>query len=189
MNEGRCLNDDNVAVPERNPPHRASVLVLFIGPRLPRAADGVSEFGFGQTAERCPAAGDAFAGCIPCARNVIHLPFPKVSLRGGIDRRVTEHKWRTVNLTAPRGFIAVTKPELGTKRLCAHCGAKFYDLQHAPITCPKCSAVFEAVQVRPRGVADPVRGAVREVAPVMQETQEAQSLDASAEAPGKKKPN
>src|SRR5712675_1487094 len=42
----------------------------------------------------------------------------------------------------------MTKPELGTKRLCAHCGAKFYDLHHSPITCPKCGRVFEPMEER-----------------------------------------
>ncbi|MBX9758783.1 MAG: TIGR02300 family protein [Beijerinckiaceae bacterium] len=32
--------------------------------------------------------------------------------------------------------------ERGTKRLCAACGARFYDLAHNPIHCPKCEAVF-----------------------------------------------
>ena len=32
----------------------------------------------------------------------------------------------------------MSKPEWGTKRLCQACGAKFYDLQRAPIICPKC---------------------------------------------------
>jgi uncharacterized protein (TIGR02300 family) len=36
----------------------------------------------------------------------------------------------------------VAKPELGTKRLCGNCGAKFYDLLRNPIVCPKCSTVF-----------------------------------------------
>jgi len=36
----------------------------------------------------------------------------------------------------------LAKPELGTKRLCQSCGAKFYDLQKDPIICPKCSTVF-----------------------------------------------
>jgi uncharacterized protein (TIGR02300 family) len=36
----------------------------------------------------------------------------------------------------------MTKPELGTKRLCASCGARFYDLLHSPITCPKCGTVL-----------------------------------------------
>ncbi|MBO0711819.1 MAG: TIGR02300 family protein, partial [Acetobacteraceae bacterium] len=32
----------------------------------------------------------------------------------------------------------MAKAELGTKRLCANCGAKFYDLNKDPIVCPKC---------------------------------------------------
>jgi uncharacterized protein (TIGR02300 family) len=85
----------------------------------------------------------------------------------------------------------VAKPELGTKRLCAHCGAKFYDLNHAPITCPKCGAVFEAVQVTSRGGrGEAARAAPREVEPVVAETPEAEFVsleEADAEAQGKKK--
>jgi uncharacterized protein (TIGR02300 family) len=36
----------------------------------------------------------------------------------------------------------VAKPELGTKRLCPNCGAKYYDLNRDPIICPKCNAAF-----------------------------------------------
>ena len=45
----------------------------------------------------------------------------------------------------------MAKPELGTKRLCQSCSAKFYDLQKDPIICPKCSAVFHpaVAAVRP----------------------------------------
>ena len=39
----------------------------------------------------------------------------------------------------------MAKPELGTKRLCASCGAKYYDLNRDPIVCPKCGDVFETV--------------------------------------------
>ena len=39
----------------------------------------------------------------------------------------------------------MAKPELGTKRLCASCGAKFYDLGKDPIVCPKCETVFHPV--------------------------------------------
>ena len=84
----------------------------------------------------------------------------------------------------------MAKPELGTKRLCAHCGAKFYDLNHAPITCPKCGTVFEAVQVTSRARGEAARAAAREVEPVVPETQEAEFVsleDADAEAQGKKK--
>jgi uncharacterized protein (TIGR02300 family) len=84
----------------------------------------------------------------------------------------------------------VAKPELGTKRLCARCSAKFYDLNQAPITCPKCGAVFEAVQERSRWRTD-ARAPVREVQPLVPETHEAEFVsleDADAEAQGKKKP-
>jgi uncharacterized protein (TIGR02300 family) len=39
----------------------------------------------------------------------------------------------------------VAKPELGTKRLCPGCGAKYYDLNRNPITCPKCGTLFDVV--------------------------------------------
>ena len=39
----------------------------------------------------------------------------------------------------------MAKPELGTKRLCGSCGAKFYDLGKDPIVCPKCGTVFQIV--------------------------------------------
>src|ERR1700733_7823742 len=45
----------------------------------------------------------------------------------------------------------VAKPELGTKRLCGSCGAKFYDLGKDPIVCPKCGTVFEIVVPVARG--------------------------------------
>lgn len=45
----------------------------------------------------------------------------------------------------------VTKPELGTKRRCSSCEAKFFDLNKEPIVCPKCTAVFVPPQ------PDPVR--------------------------------
>jgi len=41
----------------------------------------------------------------------------------------------------------VAKPELGTKRLCQSCGAKFYDLSKDPIVCPKCGTVFVAMAI------------------------------------------
>jgi uncharacterized protein (TIGR02300 family) len=53
----------------------------------------------------------------------------------------------------------VTKPELGTKRLCAGCNAKFYDLNKSRIVCPMCEAVFEPPKpapVRPRRALDPI---------------------------------
>ena len=37
----------------------------------------------------------------------------------------------------------MAKPELGTKRQCQNCGAKFFDLNKDPIVCPKCGTVFQ----------------------------------------------
>ncbi len=45
----------------------------------------------------------------------------------------------------------MTKPELGTKRRCNSCEAKFFDLNKETIVCPKCMAVFVPAQ------PDPVR--------------------------------
>ncbi len=38
----------------------------------------------------------------------------------------------------------MAKPDLGMKRQCQHCGAKFFDLNRNPIICPKCATVFQA---------------------------------------------
>jgi uncharacterized protein (TIGR02300 family) len=38
----------------------------------------------------------------------------------------------------------VARPELGLKRQCMSCGAKFYDLARDPAVCPKCGAVYQA---------------------------------------------
>ncbi len=43
----------------------------------------------------------------------------------------------------PRELIAVAKVELGTKRQCQNCGAKFFDLNKDPIICPKCGTIFQ----------------------------------------------
>ena len=42
----------------------------------------------------------------------------------------------------------VAKPELGAKRQCQNCGAKFFDLNKNPIVCPKCGTIFQGVAAR-----------------------------------------
>lgn len=37
----------------------------------------------------------------------------------------------------------MAKPEWGAKRTCQSCSARFYDLAHSPIICPKCGATVE----------------------------------------------
>ena len=36
----------------------------------------------------------------------------------------------------------MARPELGTKRHCLNCGAKYYDLNREPIACPSCGTVI-----------------------------------------------
>ena len=42
----------------------------------------------------------------------------------------------------------MARPELGMKRQCLSCGAKFYDLARDPATCPKCGAAYQAAASR-----------------------------------------
>ena len=44
----------------------------------------------------------------------------------------------------------MAKPELGTKRVCVACGARFYDLTKIPAVCPKCSSEQPIEQPRAR---------------------------------------
>ena len=43
----------------------------------------------------------------------------------------------------------VVKAELGTKRTCPSCAARFYDLLKSPILCPKCGTSFMAATILP----------------------------------------
>jgi uncharacterized protein (TIGR02300 family) len=86
----------------------------------------------------------------------------------------------------------VAKPELGTKRLCANCGAKFYDLSKDPIVCPKCQTVMTITAARSRSESAAARAAAaakpaEEVA--VPETADAEFVsleEADAESQGKK---
>ena len=83
----------------------------------------------------------------------------------------------------------MAKPDLGTKRLCAGCGAKFYDLNRTPIVCPKCETQFVPVVVAPRTRPDtPKPVPVAET--IVPETTDAEFVsleDAEAEEQGGKK--
>ena len=88
----------------------------------------------------------------------------------------------------------MAKPELGTKRLCANCGAKFYDLSKDPIVCPKCATVFVppvAARGRPEPVAPVVAPAPVEEEVVVPETADAELIsleEAEKETEGTKGP-
>ena len=87
----------------------------------------------------------------------------------------------------------MAKPELGTKRLCSNCGAKFYDLSKDPIICPKCHTTMAVAALsarsRPEPAAAPRPMAARQEEAVVPETQDTEFVsleDADAEAQGKK---
>jgi uncharacterized protein (TIGR02300 family) len=89
----------------------------------------------------------------------------------------------------------VAKPELGTKRLCGNCGAKFYDLNKDPIVCPKCATVMAlaavTTRVRPEAPRPAAAAAAAEEEVAAPETAEAEFVsleEADAEAQGKKAP-
>ncbi|MFC0388286.1 TIGR02300 family protein [Muricoccus vinaceus] len=46
--------------------------------------------------------------------------------------------------------------ELGLKRTCVACGARFYDLGRSPAVCPKCGTEQPAEQPRAKRVAAPL---------------------------------
>ncbi|TCH98822.1 TIGR02300 family protein [Roseococcus sp. SYP-B2431] len=48
----------------------------------------------------------------------------------------------------------MAKPELGLKRTCVACSAKFYDMGKQPAACPKCGTEQPAEQPRPRRSAN-----------------------------------
>src|SRR2546422_8662383 len=115
---------------------------------------------------------------------------------GAIDTGSATRQVKHLNFRPAQGTRTVAKPELGTKRLCGNCGAKFYDLSKDPIVCPKCHTVMEVAAVNARARPEPV-AAARTPAPapeeevVAPETAEAEFVsleEADAESPGKKTP-
>ncbi|MEO0834364.1 MAG: TIGR02300 family protein, partial [Pseudomonadota bacterium] len=61
----------------------------------------------------------------------------------------------------------MTKPELGTKRDCPECGARFYDLHKEPAHCPKCHNEFI-----PEALLKPRKTRVEEEKPVNTEDED-----------------
>ena len=67
----------------------------------------------------------------------------------------------------------MSKPARGTKRVCPSCGARFYDLNRTPITCPVCQAVYQVTMAPSRRSeraqpAEPRKVVVPEPPPVVE---------------------
>src|SRR6202521_5352211 len=120
----------------------------------------------------------AFPSPRPSAREAAaHATFagiasPRAPARGSrkrrgcaIDRARASGQGKHRPAPKAEGFRIVAKPELGTKRLCASCGAKFYDLNKDPIHCPKCSTLYVIAPVVTRGRPEPA-AVVPRAAPV-----------------------
>src|SRR5438132_12539350 len=70
----------------------------------------------------------------------------------------------------------VAKPEWGTKRICPSCGARYYDLMHDPIVCPRCSTPFDPEALLRARRARPAAPVEKELEPVV-----ADDVDADVE--------
>jgi uncharacterized protein (TIGR02300 family) len=85
----------------------------------------------------------------------------------------------------------VNKPELGIKRDCPNCGARFYDLNKSPAHCPKCEHDFipEALLKprKPRREDEPQDGAEAPAKPAAEVPLDAADKDEKA-AKSKRKP-
>tara|TARA_R110002110_G_scaffold105641_12_gene265445 strand:+ start:8686 stop:9081 length:396 start_codon:yes stop_codon:yes gene_type:complete len=79
--------------------------------------------------------------------------------------------------------LSLSKPELGTKRDCPGCGAKFYDLNKNPVVCPKCEHEYvpdtSAKAKRAKPAEKPKEKPVKPVA--VAEDDDTVSLDAMRE--------
>ncbi|MBO1324551.1 TIGR02300 family protein [Acetobacter sp. TBRC 12305] len=60
----------------------------------------------------------------------------------------------------------MSQPDLGTKRVCVSCGARFYDLHRSPAVCPKCGTEQPALVPRLRRSMDSYAATPVPAAPV-----------------------
>lgn len=62
------------------------------------------------------------------------------------DRRPASWQWDAPQfpLSNIQEITPVAAPDIGTKRICPSCAARFYDLSKKPIVCPKCAFSFTA---------------------------------------------
>lgn len=71
----------------------------------------------------------------------------------------------------------MVKAELGTKRTCPSCGARFYDLLKSPIVCPKCGVSFIAATLLPSKTELPHQAAPKPREVVKEEPEETADVE------------
>ncbi len=80
----------------------------------------------------------------------------------------------------------MSKAELGTRRVCTGCGAKFYDLFKDPIVCPKCQTAFAKPTAKSRrAVEEPRPEAAAVPVPAVAETEVDEGDEGEVKAGGK----
>lgn len=77
----------------------------------------------------------------------------------------------------------MVKPEWGMKRICPNCGTRYYDMRRDPVTCPKCSALFdpEALLKTRRARVQPIVEEEAAEEPLVGEEVEAEAEDLEGE--------
>jgi len=76
----------------------------------------------------------------------------------------------------------VARPNLGSKRACPSCGAKFYDLGKDPAICPECGASHPQAEFRkPRRARQPAPRAAPKKPPPQAEAETGIDLDEEEE--------
>jgi uncharacterized protein (TIGR02300 family) len=118
------------------------------------------------------------SGCIPGP--IHHLTGSAPATNGGRSSHPTKAR-------------PVAKPELGLKRQCLNCGAKFYDLNRDPAVCPKCGTPMQVtaltrvaapVVARARPPAAAEEAEVEPAGPEMVSLEEVAADEAGKEAAG-----
>lgn len=83
----------------------------------------------------------------------------------------------------------MAKQDLGIKRLCPNCGAKYYDLNKQPPVCPKCGTVFVVATAKSRPAEPPPPPKEEEAEIVAEPVADTISLEEADEEAAGAKPN
>lgn len=77
----------------------------------------------------------------------------------------------------------MSQPDLGTKRVCVSCGARFYDLNRSPAVCPKCGTEQPELVSRLRRSSDSLTPHADTPAPAKKEDEDI-DIDTDADTDG-----
>ena len=77
----------------------------------------------------------------------------------------------------------MSQPDLGTKRVCVSCGARFYDLHRSPAVCPKCGTEQPELVSRLRRSTDSLTPHADTPAPAKKEDEDI-DIDTEADTDG-----